>query len=230
MSGCLHTFGHTVYQILLKLSCISCIPVVQFFNLLKLSLWFKLGIIQHQWNLERSVSTSRSTVFWFHSPLLQILSATWTSPSLTWNWTVFLTWPTSPPSGTQWRCSSRRASERSRRKSLRAPCYDAAEFNETQHHRCTTTTHTHTHLVTFLLFSLSSGSHPHTSPVLDPEADEKKKKTRQEKEISQKSHTTIDQTQSDILRLAGNIFFFFFFNLKVLCFFLPYLIHLQYCL
>lgn len=55
-----------------------------------------------------------------------------------------------------------------------------------------------------------SGSHPHTSPVLDPEADEKKKKTRQEKEISQKSHTTIDQTQSDILRLAGNIFFFLF--------------------
>lgn len=160
MSGCLHTFGHTVYQILLickynKLSCISCIPVVQFFNLLKLSLWFKLGIIQHQWNLERSVSTSRSTAFWSRSPLLQILSATWTSPSLTWNWTVFLTWPTSPPSGTQWRCSSRRASERSRRESLRAPCYDAAEFNETQHHRCTTTTHTHTHLVTFLLFSLS---------------------------------------------------------------------------
>lgn len=125
---------------------------MQFYNLLKLSLWFKLGIIQHQWNRERSVSASTSTAFWFRSPLLQIRSATWTSPSLTWNWTVFLTWPTSPPSGTQWRCSSRRASERSRRKSLRAPCYDAAEFNETQHHRCTTT---HTHLVTFLLFSLS---------------------------------------------------------------------------
>lgn len=206
---------------------------MQFFNLLKLSLWFKLGIIQHQWNLERSVSTSRSTVFWFHSPLLQILSATWTSPSLTWNWTVFLTWPTSPPSGTQWRCSSRRASERSRRESLRAPCYDAAEFNETQHHRCTTTTHTHTHLVTFLLFSLSLDLilTPHLCLIQRRTTCKKKKqKTRQEKEISQKSHTTIDQTQSDILRLAGNIFFFFFFNLKVLCFFLPYLIHLQYCL
>lgn len=187
---------------------------MQFFNLLKLSLWFKLGIIQHQWNLERSVSTSRSTAFWFRSPLLQILSATWTSPSLTWNWTVFLTWPTSPPSGTQWRCSSRRASERSRRESLRAPCYDAAEFNETQHHRCTTTT-THTHSFSDLSplqpqFWISSSHLTCAWSRGGRLVKKKKKKTRQEKEISQKSHATIDQTQSDILRLAGNIFFFLF--------------------
>lgn len=59
--------------------------------------------------------------------LCQILSATWTSPSLTWNWTVFLTCPTSPPSVTQWRCSRRPTGERSRRMSLRAQRYDVTE-------------------------------------------------------------------------------------------------------
>lgn len=77
-------------------------------------------------------------IFLFLSPLsvfllCQILSATWTSPSLTWTWTVFLTCPTSPPSGTQWRCLNRPTTERSRRKSLRAQCYDATESSPPPH-------------------------------------------------------------------------------------------------
>lgn len=58
----------------------------------------------------------------------QILSATSTSQSSTWTWTVFSTCPTSPPSGTQRHClNAAAAAERSRRTSPTAPCYDAAE-------------------------------------------------------------------------------------------------------
>lgn len=113
--------------------------------------------------------------------LCQILSATWTSPSLTWNWTVFLTCPTSPPSGTHCRCSSRPIKERSRRRSLRAQCYDATEFpRRLIKWNTTLLLHSPAHKKTPTLIQWPfaspdgllqphSGCHRHTSPVLDPE-------------------------------------------------------------
>lgn len=153
--------------------------------------------------------------------LCQILSATWTSPSLTWNWTVFLTCPTSPPSGTQWRCSSRPAPERSRRKSLRAQCYDATEFppagwlNETQRYCCTVPLQNpHTRSLTFHLSSWITSatlwiSSPHLYSIQRGRLVENNKKYGEKKSpYSQKSHEVFatmlsgdfwSDTQFDIL-------------------------------
>lgn len=70
----------------------------------------------------------------FCSPPWQILSATWTSPSLTWNWMVFWTSPTFPNSETPWHWSIRpKSAERIQRTSVRARCYDAAEIPPSTH-------------------------------------------------------------------------------------------------
>lgn len=72
--------------------------------------------------------------FLFRSLPWQILSATWTSPSLTWNWTVFWTSPTFPNSETQCRWSIRpKSAEGIQRMSVRARCYDAAEIPPSTH-------------------------------------------------------------------------------------------------
>lgn len=115
--------------------------------------------------------------------LRQIPSATWTSLSSTWIWTVSSTCPTSPPSGTHWRCSSRPGAELSRRKSLRAQCYDATEFPSTNTH----TQCTHNLNITPHLFSLRTAG-----PL-------EKKKNRKYQEHTSKKFSQTSRGVRDII-------------------------------
>lgn len=125
--------------------CPSCTPAMLLFCTYSFSnhcldLWWSWCRTQHRvtsiWNdpsHSESVFCCKSKWTFFFSIsanfhlfflLCQTRSATWTSPSSTWNWTVFLTWPTSPPSGTQWRYTSQWTAGRTLRRRLRAQCYD----------------------------------------------------------------------------------------------------------